>query len=55
MLKENNYSVLDIQQEFKKYCELLKYKDSKLIFSDKSKKLVQLFENLPDKFSNKVT
>lgn len=43
MLTENNYSELDIQQEFKKYCELLKYKDSKLVFSDRSKKLVQMF------------
>ena len=54
MLADHNHSEVDVQQEFKKYCELLRYKDSKLVFSDKSKQLVQLFEQLPEKFEKKV-
>ena len=45
-----NQDPFDIQNEFRKYCELLQFKNGELKVTDKANKLVDVYRGIPSKF-----
>lgn len=55
LVQEGSIDSFSLQREFNKYCELIKYKDSKVKVTDKANLLVLHYQNLPLKLKTLLT
>lgn len=55
LVQESSIDSFSLQREFNKYCELIKYKDSKVKVTDKANLLVLHYQNLPLKLKTLLT